>query len=286
MKVTLKNPLLRGVARSDGVCQSCHSEVKKMLAINNLYKQFGTLVAVDGVNLDVGRGETVALMGPSGCGKSTTIRTINRLIEPDRGSVVFDGIDMTKLDADQLRDVRKRIGFVFQHFNLVNRLTAVENVMLGLVMGGMAKEQAYDQAMESLRKVGLENYHGHKPSEMSGGQQQRVGIARALAFDPDLMLWDEPTASLDPILVREVLVVMEELAKYRQSAMLVVTHEIAFALHVADRIVLMDKGKIVEEGRPSQVFVNPQSDIGRRYKELIEYQINTSALSLAGKRIA
>lgn len=257
-----------------------------MLAIKNLYKHFGSVVAVDGANLTVDRGETVALMGPSGCGKSTTIRTINRLIEADGGSVIFDGIDMTKLNADELRNVRKRIGFVFQHFNLVNRLTAVENVMLGLVMGGMDKEQAYDKAIDSLYKVGLETCHDHKPSEMSGGQQQRVGIARALAFEPELMLWDEPTASLDPILVREVLVVMEELAKYRQSAMLVVTHEIAFALHVADRIALMDKGKIVEEGRPSQVFVNPQSEVGQRYKELIEYQINTSSLSLAGKRIA
>lgn len=257
-----------------------------MLAIKNLYKHFGSVVAVDGANLTVGRGETVALMGPSGCGKSTTIRTINRLIEADGGSVIFDGIDMTKLNADELRNVRKRIGFVFQHFNLVNRLTAVENVMLGLVMGGMDKEQAHDKAIDSLYKVGLETCHDHKPSEMSGGQQQRVGIARALAFEPELMLWDEPTASLDPILVREVLVVMEELAKYRQSAMLVVTHEIAFALHVADRIALMDKGKIVEEGRPSQVFVNPQSEVGQRYKELIEYQINTSSLSLAGKRIA
>lgn len=257
-----------------------------MLKINDLYKQFGQLVAVDGLTLDVARGETVALMGPSGCGKSTTIRTINRLIESDRGSILFDGVDITKLSPDELREIRKRIGFVFQHFNLIGRLTALENVMFGLVMGGMSKEDAHDKAVEALLKVGLENFHDAKPTDMSGGQQQRIGIARALAYNPDLMLWDEPTASLDPILVREVLVVMEELAKYRQSAMLVVTHEIAFALHVADRIVLMDKGKIVEEGKPSEVFVNPQSQVGRRYKELIEYQMNTSALSLAGKKIA
>lgn len=257
-----------------------------MLKINNLYKQFGQLVAVNELNLDVARGETVALMGPSGCGKSTTIRTINRLVESDRGSILFDGTEITKLNPDELRDIRKRIGFVFQHFNLIGRLTALENVMFGLVMSGMAKEAAHAKAVEALTKVGLEGFQSSKPSEMSGGQQQRVGIARALAYNPDLMLWDEPTASLDPILVREVLVVMEELAKYRQSAMLVVTHEIAFALHVADRIVLMDKGKIVEEGKPSTVFVNPQSQVGRQYKELIEYQMNTSALSLAGKKIA
>ncbi|MPM56128.1 Glutamine transport ATP-binding protein GlnQ [bioreactor metagenome] len=257
-----------------------------MLAIQNLFKQFGNIKAINELNLNVERGETVALMGPSGCGKSTTIRTINRLVEPDKGSILVDGVDILKLNPDELRNMRKKIGFVFQHFNLIDRLTAAENVMLGLVMGGMAKELAYDKAMAALGKVGLENYHGSKPSEMSGGQQQRVGIARALAFEPNLMLWDEPTASLDPILVREVLVVMEELAKYRQSAMLVVTHEIAFALRVADRIVLMDKGKIVEEGKPSEVFVKPQSHIGKQYKELIEYQMNTSALTLAGKRIA
>ncbi|MPL68934.1 Glutamine transport ATP-binding protein GlnQ [bioreactor metagenome] len=257
-----------------------------MLSIKNLSKQFGQVLAVNGLDLHVGHGETVALMGPSGCGKSTTIRTINRLVEPDKGSIQFDGVDILQLMPDELRAMRKKIGFVFQHFNLVDRLTAVENAMLGLVMGGLDKEQAYDRALEAMTKVGLESYHSHKPSEMSGGQQQRVGIARALALNPDLMLWDEPTASLDPILVREVLVVMEELAKYRQSAMLVVTHEISFALRVADRIVLMDKGKVVEEGKPSDVFVKPQSEVGRQYKELIEYQMNTSALTLAGKKIA
>jgi polar amino acid transport system ATP-binding protein len=256
-----------------------------MLKIDNLYKEFGKLIAVNGISLNVNKGETIVLMGPSGCGKSTTIRSINRLIEPEKGSVVFDGIDILSLKDDQLRDIRKRIGFVFQHFNLISRLTALDNVMLGLVMGGMDRELARSKAVEAMRKVGLENHMDHKPSEMSGGQQQRVGIARALAFEPELMLWDEPTASLDPILVREVLVVMEELAKYRASTMVVVTHELSFALHVADRIVLMDKGNIVEEGIPSKVFVNPASRIGQQYKELIEYQMNTSAQTLAGKRL-
>lgn len=257
-----------------------------MLKINNLVKKFGSLTAVDGFNLQVGSGETVVMMGPSGCGKSTTIRTINRLVEPDCGSIQFANIEITQLNADALMAIRKKIGFVFQHFNLISRLTALENVMLGLVMDGMPRELAQCKASEALIKVGLENHVDHKPGQMSGGQQQRVGIARALAFEPELMLWDEPTASLDPILVREVLVVMEELAKYRASTMLVVTHELSFALHVADRIVLMDKGKVVEEGIPSEVFVKPQSSIGQRYQELIEYQMNTSALTLAGKRIA
>ncbi len=257
-----------------------------MLTIKNLRKAFGKVVAVADVSLSVGRGETVVLMGPSGCGKSTTIRTVNRLIEPDGGQITFAGREITTLASEELRAMRKRIGFVFQQFNLIGRLTSLENVMLGLVMGGMPRELAREKALAALEKVGLENACGQKPGELSGGQQQRVGIARALAFEPELMLWDEPTASLDPILVREVLVVMEELAKYRASSMLVVTHELPFALHVADRIVLMDKGRIVEEGLPAKVFVTPASSVGQRYKELIEYQMNTSAQTLAGKRIA
>lgn len=257
-----------------------------MLTIQNLYKQFGSLVAVNNLSLTVASGETVVIMGPSGCGKSTTIRTINRLIEPDGGSVLFDGIDITHLNAEELRTMRKRIGYVFQHFNLIHRLSAVENVMLGLVMAGQSKDEAYDKALAAMNKVGMEQFQDKKPGQLSGGQQQRVGIARALAFEPELMLWDEPTASLDPMLVREVLIVMEELAKYRAATMLVVTHEIAFALHVADRIVLMEKGAIVEAGIPSQVFVNPQSQVGCQYKELIEYQLNTSVRTLTGKKIA
>jgi polar amino acid transport system ATP-binding protein len=189
------------------------------------------------------------------------------------------------MNEEELKKIRRRIGFVFQHFNLINRLDVEENVMFGLVMGGMDYEVAKIKALEALRKVGLETHCKYKPQELSGGQQQRAGIARALAFEPELMLWDEPTASLDPILIREVLVVMEELAKYRTSAMLVVTHEISFALNVADNIILMDKGSIVEEGRPEEVFVNPVSSVGRQYKELIEYQLNTSKLTLAGQTI-
>ena len=254
-----------------------------MLVIENLCKQFGSLVAVNEFNLSVETGETVVLMGPSGCGKSTTIRTINRLVEPDHGSIMLNNSNILAMEPDELREVRKRIGFVFQHFNLIGRLSALENVMLGLVMSGIKRETAESKATESLTKVGLESHLHQKPEQLSGGQQQRVGIARALAYEPELMLWDEPTASLDPILVREVLVVMEDLARYRASTMIVVTHELTFALRVADRIVLMDKGSIVEEGKPSQVFVNPVSDIGRKYKELIEYQMNTSAQSLSGK---
>ncbi len=257
-----------------------------MLTLQHLHKSFGTLRAVNDLSFTVDKGQTVVLMGPSGCGKSTTIRTINRLVEPDQGSICFDGTDILTLKADELRKMRKKIGFVFQHFNLINRLSALENVMLGLVMDGLSKEEALVKAQRALEKVGLEHHHDQKPSELSGGQQQRVGIARALAFEPELMLWDEPTASLDPILVREVLVVMEDLAKYHEITMLVVTHEISFALHVADRIVLMDKGHVVEEGKPSQVFLSPQSAIGQQYKQLIEYQLDMTASALHGKRSA
>jgi polar amino acid transport system ATP-binding protein len=250
-----------------------------MLVIKDLYKKFGNHVAVAGLDLQVAKGETVVLMGPSGCGKSTTIRMINRLVEPDRGKVLFDGTEITTLSQAELYEIRKRIGFVFQHFNLIARLTAVENVMLGPVMSGLPRELAYEQAKAALQTVGMESCCDQKSSELSGGQQQRVGIARALAAGPELMLWDEPTASLDPILVREVLVIMEELARYGHNAMLVVTHELPFALHAADQIVLMDSGRVVETGPPDVIFRDPVSAIGCRYKELIEYQMDAGRLT-------
>ena len=247
-----------------------------MFAISNLSKKFGEVQAVDHISLTAKQGETIVLMGPSGCGKSTTIRMINRLIEPDEGNIFFDSIDITTLNVTQLLAMRKRIGFVFQHFNLIARLSAVENVMLGLIMGNVPRELAYEKAKIALSKVGLENHLNKKPNVLSGGQQQRVAIARALVLDPELILWDEPTASLDPILVREVLLIMEELAKYRSSTMLVVTHELSFALNVADKIILMDKGRIVETGATQDIFLNPSSEVGKDYKALIEYQMNAS----------
>lgn len=245
-----------------------------MLEIKNLTKHFGDIRAVDQLDLNAEKGETVVIMGPSGCGKSTTIRMIDRLVEPDCGTIFFDGIEITALHQNELLAMRKRIGYVFQHFNLIARLTALENVMLGLVMGQVAYDDAKKRASAILEKVGLSRHLNYKPYELSGGQQQRVAIARALAFEPELILWDEPTASLDPILVREVLVIMEELAKYRSSTMLVVTHELSFALKVADRILLMNKGKIVESGKPVDIFTHPQSTVGKTYKDLIDYQMH------------
>lgn len=256
-----------------------------MLQIIDLVKKYGEKTAVGGINLSVGKGETLVVMGPSGCGKSTAIRCINRLTEPTSGEVVFRDTSLTGLAHAELLLVRRHIGFVFQQFNLIQRLTALENVGLGLVSGGMDKEIAREKALAALSMVGLEKHAQQRPGEMSGGQQQRVGIARALALEPEMMLWDEPTASLDPILVREVLEVMEDLAKYKNMTMVVVTHELPFALHVADRIVLMDKGLIVEEGLPQAVFANPSSDVGEQYRQLIDYQLNMTGLKIHGKKV-
>lgn len=240
-----------------------------MLRIKNLKKQYGKLVAVDGLNLEINNGETVVIMGPSGCGKSTLIHCINRLTEPDAGEVILDDIPILDLNETELREFRRKVGFVFQQFNLITRLTVLENVMFHLVLAGIPREQAIERARHLLARVGLSGQDHKLPSALSGGEQQRVGIARALASQPRLMLWDEPTASLDPILVGEVLTVMEELVQTTKTTMIIVTHEVAFALKVADQVVLMNKGKIVEEGPPNQVFADPQSDIGRKYQQLI-----------------
>jgi len=252
-----------------------------MLQISNLVKKYGDKTAVDGISFQVSQGETLVIMGPSGCGKSTTIRCINRLTEPTAGEIFFQGAALTTLSYQELLRTRKRIGFVFQQFNLVRRLTALDNVMVGLITGGMDKEEARLRAHNALGKVGMEKHILQRPEELSGGQQQRVGIARALALEPEMMLWDEPTASLDPILVREVLDVMEDLSKYQKITMVVVTHELPFAIHVADRIVLMDKGKIVEVGLPQKVFSSPQSYVGEQYRQLIDYQLH-----MTGQRIS
>lgn len=242
------------------------------LEIKGLKKYYGDFAAVRGVDLEVAKGEVVVIMGPSGCGKSTVIRSINRLVEPTSGEIIFDGIPIHELKREELVPLRRRIGFVFQNFNLIERLTALENVMLGLVYAGINKKTARRLAEEALDKVGLASASQKLPREMSGGQQQRVGIARALALQPELMLWDEPTASLDPILVREVLDVMEDLAKTTGTTMVIVTHEVPFALRVAHRIVLMAEGQVIESGTPADIFKAPVTGVGRKYLEIISSQ--------------
>ena len=242
-----------------------------MLEINDVKKSYGAHQVLKGINLQVNPGETVVIMGPSGCGKSTLIRCINRLTEPDSGEIIYKGVKVHELKEPELLDLRKDIGFVFQNFNLIHRMTVLQNVMLGPVKWGWDYENAEAKAIEILQQVDLVDFIDAKPGDLSGGQQQRVAIARALALDPTLMLLDEPTASLDPILVGEVLKVMEDLTRDKEKCLLIVTHEVAFARRVANRIVLMDQGVIVEEGHPHTIFENPQSWVGRRYKEMIDY---------------
>lgn len=248
-----------------------------MLEITGLVKTYGRKKALDGIDLRVSRGETVVVMGPSGCGKSTLIRCINRLTEPDRGEIRLGGKNITKLGLAQLLEIRRKVGFVFQHFNLIKRLNALENAAMALRLQGVRLEEANRRAEIALGKVGLSHKLCDRPDELSGGEQQRVGIARALALEPEIMLWDEPTASLDPILVGEVIDVMEELVREGQTTMIIVTHELFFARRSADRIVFMDKGKIVEEGPPAQVLNEPVSEIGRKYRGLLRHQLHLTS---------
>jgi polar amino acid transport system ATP-binding protein len=240
-----------------------------MLDIFGLTKSYGHKRALNGIDLHVARGETVVLMGPSGCGKSTLIRCINRLTEPDGGRIRLGGLDITELAPNQLLEVRRKIGFVFQHFNLIRRLNVLDNVAMALRLQGVEAESANRRSEAALRKVGLAHKLRERPDELSGGEQQRVGIARALVLKPEIMLWDEPTASLDPILIGEVIEVMEELVKSGETTMLIVTHELSFARRAADRIAFLDQGRIVESGPPDRVLEEPVSEIGRKYRSLL-----------------
>lgn len=240
-----------------------------MLTVRNLKKAYGSRVALDGVDFEVHRGETVAIMGPSGCGKSTLVRCLNRLTEPDSGSILFAGKEVTAMGANELLETRRRIGFVFQQSNLIKRLNVLDNVAMGRILSGMDRKEAEQLALQELARVGMADRAGDYPANLSGGQRQRVGIARALAFNPEIMLWDEPTASLDPILVGEVIEVLENLARIG-TTMLVVTHELYFAMRAAERVILMDHGRVVEQGHPREVFANPISEVGRKYRDLLE----------------
>ena len=213
--------------------------------------------ALDGVSLSVAPGEFVAVMGPSGCGKSTLLNLVGGLDTPTSGSVRIDGVDIATLPDEQLTTLRRRrLGFVFQFFNLIPVLDATENAALPLTLDGAKDADA--RASDWLRRVGLGERLRNRPDQLSGGQQQRVAIARALAMDPQLMLFDEPTSALDPELVGEVLNVMKALAGSGMT-MIVVTHEVGFAREVADQVVFMDDGAIVERGTPAQVIDNPQN---------------------------
>ena len=233
-----------------------------MIQIRGLKKSYGKLEVLRGIDLDVKRGEKVVILGPSGSGKSTLLRCINALEEADSGSILVDGIEVTSRRTN-LNHLREHLGMVFQRFNLWPHLTVIENVMIGQVVVGH-KAEAREKALAMLDRVGLKDRADEYPVRLSGGQQQRVGIARALAMDPKAILFDEPTSALDPELVGEVLAVMTQLAREGMT-MVVVTHEIGFAREVADHVIFMDGGVIVEEGTPDEVVVNPREERTRAF---------------------
>ena len=237
---------------------------KPILTIKNLTKTYGQNVIFQHLDLTVNEGDTIVIIGPSGTGKSTLLRCINLLTRPNEGQIWLDDLEITAKGTDE-DQVRQHIGMVFQNFLLFNHLTALGNVKLGLTkVKHMSDEAATEKAMRELSRVGLADRADHYPGQLSGGQQQRVGIARALAMDPRVMLFDEPTSALDPELIGEVLEVMRQLA-LEGMTMLVVTHEMGFAREVADRIVFMEKGFIVEEGSPDEMFNHPKFDRTREF---------------------
>ena len=241
------------------------SKSEVAVQIKDLHKSYGDNVVLRGINMDVHKGEVVVVLGPSGSGKSTMLRCINRLEDPTSGQILVEGVDVCDKKTD-LNAVRTHLGMVFQQFNLFPHLSVKKNVMLAQqkVLKRSA-EEAERIAVEELTKVGLAERIDFMPSQLSGGQQQRVAIARALAMNPHVMLFDEATSALDPELVRDVLGVMRDLA-HEGMTMIVVTHEMGFARDVADRVVFMDGGVIVEEGTPSEVFDHPKSE---RTKEFL-----------------
>lgn len=225
--------------------------------VSHLKKNFGHLEVIKDISTDIYEGEVVVILGPSGSGKSTFLRCINRLEEPTGGEIIVDGQAITDKKAD-LNKIRENIGMVFQHFNLFNNLNVIQNLMLAPVqLKKASKEKAKEKAMAMLKKVGLEDKAESYPHQLSGGQKQRVAIARSLCMNPDIMLFDEPTSALDPEMVGEVLQVMKDLAAEGMT-MAIVTHEIGFAREVADRVLFIDDGYIIEEGTPQEVILNPK----------------------------
>ena len=243
------------------------SDNKKLIEVQNLKKYYNgeNIKALDGVSIDINKGDVMVVIGPSGSGKSTFLRSLNLLEVPTSGSIIFEGVDITqkrspdgqKLDIDRHR---QKMGMVFQHFNLFPHKTILQNMTLAPIkVKGIASAEAEKKAMELLARVGLADRAGAYPIQLSGGQKQRVAIVRALAMEPDVMLFDEPTSALDPEMVGEVLDVMRGLAKSGMT-MVVVTHEMGFAREVGNRVVFMDNGKILEQGTPDAIFNHPQNE--------------------------
>lgn len=230
-----------------------------MIEVKHLNKSFGDLHILKDISTNIDKGEKVVIIGPSGSGKSTFLRCLNRLEQPSSGQILFEEQDLTSMSDRQLYAVRQKMGMVFQHFHLFPHLTIQKNITLAPVkLKRLTKEEADQKAVELLKKVGLSDKANQYPNQLSGGQKQRIAIARALAMNPDVMLFDEPTSALDPEMVGEVLSLMRELADDGMT-MVVVTHEMGFAKEVASRVMFMDSGRIVEENEPQEFFSNPQN---------------------------
>ncbi|HEL2248368.1 TPA: amino acid ABC transporter ATP-binding protein [Streptococcus suis] len=230
-----------------------------IISIKDLHKYFGKNEVLKGIDLDIQQGQVVVIIGPSGSGKSTFLRTMNLLEVPTKGTVTFEGVDITDKSNDIFK-MREKMGMVFQQFNLFPNMTVLDNITLSPIKTtGIAKDEAEKKAKELLEKVGLPDKANAYPQSLSGGQQQRIAIARGLAMDPDVLLFDEPTSALDPEMVGEVLAVMQDLAKSGMT-MVIVTHEMGFAREVADRVIFMDGGVIVEDGTPEEVFEHTKEE--------------------------
>ncbi|ANB57335.1 ABC transporter family protein [Anoxybacillus sp. B7M1] len=237
-----------------------------MIKVVDLHKSFGKLDVLKGITVTIEQGEVVAIIGPSGSGKSTFLRCLNLLEQPTRGQIWIGSQEITNRQTDMMK-VREKVGMVFQHFHLFPHMTVLENVTYAPIkVKGMAKSDAETQGMELLGKVGLVSKANEYPSRLSGGQKQRVAIARALAMSPEIMLFDEPTSALDPEMVKEVLEVMKSLA-YTGMTMAVVTHEMGFAREVADRVLFLDGGQLIEDAPPNEFFASPKS---KRAQEFLE----------------
>lgn len=232
-----------------------------LIEVKNLHKSFGQLEVLKGINEVIYKGEVVSIIGPSGGGKSTFLRCLNLLERPEQGEVLFEGVDITKIKKEsELDKHRQKIGMVFQQFNVFNNLTALENITITPILEkGMDKAEAEKMARELLEKVGIGDKADSYPSTLSGGQKQRLAIVRALAMEPDVMLFDEPTSALDPEMVKEVLLVIKQLAESGMTCV-IVTHEMGFVREVSDRILFIDEGNIQEQGAPEDLFNNPKTE--------------------------
>jgi polar amino acid transport system ATP-binding protein len=245
--------------------------MSNLIEINNLLKKYGDKKVIDGINLSIKKGEVVVLLGPSGCGKSTLLRTINGLENIQDGEIIFHGKNIHEKNTDW-KKIREKIGMVFQNYELFPHLNVIDNILLAPIkIQKRDKAEVLNQAEELLKKVGLEDRKLSYPRELSGGQKQRIAIVRALCMNPEVMLFDEVTASLDPEMVREVLDVILSLAKSGMT-MFIVTHEMGFAKLVANRIIFLENGKICEESHPKEFFSNPKTQRAKEFLNIFQYE--------------